>query len=80
MRLFKGTSMPVTVSTLKEAEVLADAGLRDIFYAVFSPAKAAVDADFTENLFSGIEPWPSTPGNDVVVLSTAAMKASRTAP
>jgi D-serine deaminase-like pyridoxal phosphate-dependent protein len=40
MRLFKGTSMPVTVSTLKEAEVFADAGLRDIFYAVgVAPSK-----------------------------------------
>src|ERR1700722_18987454 len=42
MRLFKGTSMPVTVSTLKEAEVFAAAGLKDIFYAVrIAPSKLA---------------------------------------
>ena len=39
----------ITVSTLKEAEFFAQAGFRDILYAVgFAPNKAAFDAAFSK--------------------------------
>ena len=42
LRLVAGPEAPITVSTLKEAEVFADAGARDILYAVgLAPGKLA---------------------------------------
>lgn len=42
LRITGGTDAPITVSTLKEAEVFAAAGYRDILYAVgIAPAKLA---------------------------------------